>query len=230
MDPRIKQIIESQYAPQRSQEWLDLRNKMLTASDVATAIGQNPYEKPRDLLLKKVGLKTFSGNAATQHGTELEDSVREMYDKAYNQKTHEIGLIQHPEHPWLGGSADGLTESGILVEIKCPLSRDIGDGSIPGHYMPQVQLLMHILDVPMCHFVQYKPAHVAFPKPEQFTVKEVPREEGWLEKHLPTMNRFWQTVLFHRENPGLLKPPGTRAPKSAAKAPKKEIKCEIIST
>lgn len=226
MEPRIKAIIEKEYAPQRSEEWLALREGMLTASDVATVINQNPYEKPRDLLLKKCGLKTFSGNAATQHGNELEDTAREMYDEQYGQKTHEIGLYPHPTIPWLGGSADGLTESGRLVEIKCPLSRDIGDGSIPGHYMPQVQLLMHILDLSVCDFVQYKPAHIAFPKPAQFTVVEVPRQDDWFDKHYPTMKAFWDQVVWHRAHPGHLRLPQTRGPRKTKEKPKE--KCEII--
>lgn len=226
MDPKVKVLIEREYAAQKSQEWLNLRNTMLTASDVATVLGQNPYEGPDSLLLKKCGLKKFSGNTATFHGEEYEDIAREMYDKERGQKTHEIGLCPHPIHTWLGGSPDGVTESGRLVEIKCPLSRKIDkDGKIPHHYMAQVQLLMHILDLPVCDFVQYKPLKVSFPKPEQFTIYEVPRDPEWLDKHIGTLRTFWDKVLWHRANPGHL-----QAPKSETKTKEKKSKkvvCEL---
>ena len=53
MHPVVQKLLEKEYAPQRSEEWLALRGKMLTASDVATAIGENCYETPKDLLYKK---------------------------------------------------------------------------------------------------------------------------------------------------------------------------------
>ena len=31
---------------QRSKEWFDFRYGMITASDIATALGENPYEPP----------------------------------------------------------------------------------------------------------------------------------------------------------------------------------------
>jgi hypothetical protein len=65
--------------------------------------------------------------------------VRDFYDQKTGRKTHEIGLVQHRDYPWLGASPDGITEDGLLVEIKCPLTRKI-EAKVPKHYLPQVQL------------------------------------------------------------------------------------------
>ena len=66
MHPNVKALIEREYAAQKSEEWLALRGNLLTASDAATAIGVNKYEKPEDLLLKKCGIgPRFMGNEAT---------------------------------------------------------------------------------------------------------------------------------------------------------------------
>ena len=118
MLPKIKALIDREYAAQRSEEWLSLRGKMLTASDAATAIGVNPYEKPDGLILKKCGENKFHGNAATEHGNKYEDEAREIYCARHNEVTHEIGLFPHPVYNWLGGSPDGITESGKLIEIE----------------------------------------------------------------------------------------------------------------
>lgn len=168
---------------------------MITASDVASAIGENHYETP-DAFIKKKVLKTkWAGNAATQHGTKLEPLVREMYDQKFGKKTHEIGVVQHRDHPWLGGSPDGVTEDGLLVEIKCPLTRKI-EAKVPKHYWPQVQLLLEVTDLEECDFVQYKP------EPEEFVVVRVSRDRSWFEKNLPVMRTVWTKVLKGR-NDGL---------------------------
>ena len=74
--PVVQALIEHEYAAQRSEEWLALRGKMLTASDAATAIGVNVYEKPDGLILKKCGLNKFSGNEAQIHGGGHERGMR----------------------------------------------------------------------------------------------------------------------------------------------------------
>jgi putative phage-type endonuclease len=194
MHPRAKELIEQTYADQRSQEWLNLRGNLLTASDAATAIGLNPYEKPEGLLAKKCGAaRPWAGNEATAHGTRLEPMVRDLYDMRHGQISHEIGLVQHPVHKFLGGSPDGITESGRLLEIKCPLSRKIKP-EVPGYYLPQIQLLLEIMDLEMCDFVQYKTG-----PPEEFVVVEVPRDREWFAKYLPVMKDFWDRVIAMRK-------------------------------
>ena len=104
---KVRNLINRKYAPQKSEEWLELRSNMLTASDAATAIAVNKYETPHKLLLKKCGLgEKFMGNEATRHGELYEDEARILYEQRYNEVVHEIGLVPHPLHPWLGGSPD----------------------------------------------------------------------------------------------------------------------------
>lgn len=100
--------------------------------------------------------------------------------------SHEIGLHPHPVYNWLGGSPDGITESGKLLEIKCPMMREIKD-EVPVHYMPQLQLLMEILDLESCDFIQYKPEEITWPKPVEFVVTHVKRDREWFAEKLPIM-------------------------------------------
>jgi hypothetical protein len=100
---------------------------------------------------------------------------------------------------WLGGSPDGITESGKLLEIKCPLRRKITD-EVPEHYMPQLQLLMEILNLEECDFIQYKPEEITWPNPAEFMVTHVTRSREWFQEQLPVMDAFWKKVLWHREH------------------------------
>lgn len=226
MHPHVKYLIEKEYAAQRSQEWLELRGKMLTASDAATAIGVNPYEKPEGLILKKCGYNKFHGNEATAHGNKYEDEARDKWCEQTGEVCHEIGLHPHSVHKWLGGSPDGITESGKLVEIKCPLKRKITP-EVPVYYMPQLQLLMEILDLEEAVFIQYKPPELTWPSPSEFCVTEVKRDRQWFQDQLPVMDALWKRVLWHRENgvEGLIKP---KRPRAARKKPEPEPeKCLI---
>ena len=193
---RVRELIAQEYAEQRSQEWLDLRENMITASDAASAIGESPYESEDAFVKKKVLRTKWAGNEATAHGTLLEPIVRDLYDQKYNRKSHEIGLVQHRDYPWLGASPDGVTEDGILVEIKCPKSRKITP-NVPKHYWPQVQLQLEITDLEECDFVQYKPASPEGGV-EEFVVVRVHRDREWFARVLPVLERVWQRVLKGR--------------------------------
>ena len=88
------------------------------------------------------------------------------------------------------------------------------DAQVPVHYMPQLQLLMEILNLESCDFIQYKPEEITWPKPVEFVVTHVKRDREWFAEKLPIMEAFWKRVLYHREHgvEGLMKPP--RAPRA----------------
>jgi len=222
---RARELIAQEYAEQRSQEWLDLRENMITASDAASAIGESRYESEDAFVKKKVLRTKWAGNAATEHGTRLEPLVRDLYDAKYNRKSHEIGLVQHREYPWLGASPDGVTEDGILVEIKCPLSRKI-EAKVPKHYWPQVQLQLEITDLEECDFVQYRPAKNESSEAE-FVVVRVQRDREWFAKALPVLERVWQRVLKGRAQ-GLCEIVDDPVPWDASRHFKKQIACEVL--
>ena len=196
---RVRELLAAEYAEQRTTEWLELRENMITASDVASAIGENHYESPDAFVKKKVLKTVWAGNAATAHGTLLEPFVRDLYDARTGRKSHEIGVVRHREHHWLGGSADGITEDGLLIEIKCPLTRKI-EAKVPKHYLPQIQLLLEVTDLDECDFIQYRPANAESvpPKPEEFVVVRVQRDRGWFQKHFPAMEAAWARICRGR--------------------------------
>lgn len=192
MHPRVVELLKQTYDDQRSPEWFALRGNMLTASDAASAIGANFFKHPETLILEKCGLgRKFTGNSDTARGVRLEPIVRDMYDARTNSKTHEIGLLVHPEHKWLGGSPDGVTEDGVLVEIKCPKKIS---SSVPVYYMPQIQLLLEIMNLEECDFIQY------CEEKDLFKIIRVQRDRVWFEEKLPVMRAFWDRVLYKRAN------------------------------
>jgi len=141
---------------QRTQLWYDMRTGMVTASDWGTILGDNPYSNVKELILKKCGHEMpFPDNAAIRWGVKYEDVAIQIYEARNNTKVIEYGLIQHPEFSYLGASPDGITDEGVMVEIKCPSKRQI-TGIPPVYYYDQVQGQLEVCKLDRCDFLECK--------------------------------------------------------------------------
>ncbi len=215
---------------QKSVEWLEQRKTKLTSSDAATALGVNPYEKPIKLLFKKNNCgPPFVGNIATRHGEKYESEAIDIYCKLMNKTNFELGLIEWDSiNPirkkneeldkfvkdnnislsFLAGSPDGVAidnenmEDLILLEVKCPFTRNIKFGKCPEYYEAQIQLNMAILDIEKADFIEYNPANVEpkFLKEPIFNITRINRDYNWFYKNVPILYNFWNDVLFWRKN------------------------------
>jgi hypothetical protein len=67
------------FIKQKSREWLDAREKLLTCSNFGIITGTNTYEKPRDFLKKWVWNLPNQSNPAMQWGTDHEPIARDQY-------------------------------------------------------------------------------------------------------------------------------------------------------
>ena len=71
------------------------------------------------MLKEKLGLKAgFTGNEATAHGQKYEDEAISIYEKQTGKRVLRPGLEYHQTISGIAGSPDGITEDGILVEVK----------------------------------------------------------------------------------------------------------------
>lgn len=118
--PAVKALLLRENTAQRTAEWYKLRKGMLTASDVATALGQNPYKSRAVLLRDKCcpDDRTSGDSTATRWGNQYEDEAIELYAERTGRRVLAFGLFQSQEYPWLGGSPDGVTTDGLLIEVK----------------------------------------------------------------------------------------------------------------
>jgi len=175
---RNEQIIVLKAIPQheqKSQGWFNQRNECLTATAVATALDEDPYKHPAELLLDKCGKgEPFIENENVHHGKKYEQIGNMHYSFRNNIDVKEYGLIQHCEHKFIGASPDGICEPntlcksslsklvGRLIEIKFPAKRKIitegtVDGDIcPHYYYAQVQTQLFVTEMDECDFLQFK--------------------------------------------------------------------------
>lgn len=115
-------------APQGSQQWLDERKGLVTASDVGRVIRS---DRARNTFVGEKAMENW-GMTTTQpfqsedieRGHRLEKKIRQEYEKQTNTEILELGLLQRKEFPG-GASLDGLvTKDGEPtkrgVEFKAP--------------------------------------------------------------------------------------------------------------
>lgn len=146
---------------QKSQEWLDMRKKYISASSVATALGFNGDSKYTEYINeKRSGVSKFTGNTYTHYGELFEDIARQIFEYYTDSKVHEIGFIVNKKYPCLGISPDGVVEYSNtqdleLLEIKCPSARYI-DGNIKNDYYHQIQMQLAVTELDICNFLECK--------------------------------------------------------------------------
>lgn len=199
MHPQVAKLMKIPSEDQRSSEWHKKRENMLTASRFPAALGNDIYKTAKLLLRQLVGRSKETGNYfMMQHGIDTEDSVRKMYEEKTGEKVIQFGCICHTEvnpsgFPELGGSPDGVTETGRLIEIKCPVSRKLVKDYVPPHYIDQIQGLMYILELDICDFIEYRASS------KEFQIISVPKDPQWAKKNIPLLLDFWKTVLETRK-------------------------------
>jgi len=148
---------------QRSKEWYEFRNEMLTASDLYKAIGTE--SSIRHLIIKKCQIdisKKSGGGKACNHGIKYEDIAIKLYEKMNKTKVYDYGCIRHPDFPIFGASPDGICGKenldlvGRMLEIKCPISREIIKGKVPEMYWQQIQGQLEVCNLWDCDYFECK--------------------------------------------------------------------------
>ena len=170
---KVEELAKIISPKQRSPEWFAMRNGAITASDGGCVLGVNKYEPSYKFIVKKVFGSPFKTNQACYHGKKLENIATMIYSQKYDVSVSEFGLLTHPNYKFLGASPDGIVNKykqdgvtptdmvGRMLEIKCPVSRNIElEGNVydicPEYYWVQVQLQLECCDLDLCDFWQCK--------------------------------------------------------------------------
>ena len=145
------------FVKQRTQEWFDLRKDRLTASDLYDAIkgGANTLslaKKKANVVADKTNYKNIP---PLKWGTMFEPMAVRCYSQQnHNIQIHDFGLICDTINPHFGASPDGISDMGIMIEIKCPYSRKLVDGFIPPKYLSQIQGQLAVCQLEECDYIE----------------------------------------------------------------------------
>jgi putative phage-type endonuclease len=156
--PQVQRLLQIPKIEQKTPEWYEARHNLITASDFAQALGKGKFGTQKQLIMKKVEPNTDTNaksNIFFEWGNLFEPVACMVYAKMQNTRVHEFGLLQHPRHSYLGASPDGITDKGIMLEIKCPLKRKIEvGGDVPEQYYFQIQGQLDVCDLDDCHYFE----------------------------------------------------------------------------
>ena len=204
---KVVEIMRKTRYKSDSTEWHNVRGRLLTASDMAGVLGDNPYSSPNAVFLKKTHQSVpFKGNVATRWGQRYEQEAADVYQKLTGMPliTEDIGLIVHP-YEKIGdegrkryaATPDRLAWNGKCIEIKCPFRRKITH-DVPKYYMAQIQCQLEVTGCKTLHFVQYRPKTVM--AKGVFDIVQVERDPDWWTSRVPIMDLLWDRVIaFHNE-------------------------------
>jgi putative phage-type endonuclease len=164
MEQKIADLIrEYGDCDQRTDAWHARRSTMLTASEIFKAKSTATASSRRELVMSKLLPRSggSGGVASLDWGTQFEEVAKELVEQSGIQ-IKDLACVVHPEHAFLGASPDGLLlgsgeRHGRLIEIKCPISRDVDPGApIPDSYYDQVQLQLACTGLDDCEYSEFK--------------------------------------------------------------------------
>ena len=185
----VQTILMRPQVAQRTADWYLQAQSMLTASEFASLYASE--RQYANLVLAKAlppVLRSSSSRLACRTeamgpfdwGIRFEPVVKQIFEKRWDVTIFEAGRITHSTDTRLAASPDGILSTGELLEIKCPISREIG-GAVPFEYWCQMQIQMEVTGIDVCEYVEVR-LEASHPKKMAFVRPDDPYDEGvlWL--------------------------------------------------
>ncbi|XP_040355969.1 uncharacterized protein LOC121046150, partial [Ixodes scapularis] len=144
-------------------------------------------------------------------GLRTEPLARRDFEQQFGVAVVEVGLLLHPDQPWLCGSPDGIfkfIDETCLLEVKCPYKckdKKILDASgqsivrylqcVDNKIMlkeshrnyTKVQILLYLLNARECFVFVYS-------SKQNITVR-VAKDDAFLQQAVPTLEDFYFQVV-----------------------------------
>lgn len=151
---------------QRTEAWYRQMATIISASELGNLFA-SPYQRSKFVVTKSQPYQMRQQNTAVSShhmtafdwGIRFEPVVKQIYEYKYGAVIKDLGRMIHPTEPRCAASPDGLIyhcpegKQGHLIEIKCPVTREI-DGSVPKDYYHQMQMQLHVTGLQFCEYVE----------------------------------------------------------------------------
>lgn len=164
---QLDALLQRKQIEQRTPAWYAQMTTILSASELGRLFA-SPRERGK-LVMSKIEsplprsqqLATFSEHmSAFDWGIRFEPVVKQIYEYKYGATLKELGRLLHETDPRCSASPDGLIyecplneRTGRLIEIKCPVTREVND-NIPKDYYSQMQMQLHVTGLQYCDYVE----------------------------------------------------------------------------
>jgi putative phage-type endonuclease len=164
---QLEELTTRKQTEQRTEAWYRQMSEIISASELGQLFAA-PRQRAKLVMSKttpyvprNAPLAVYSEQmSAFDWGIRFEPVVKQIYIEKYGATLKELGRLHHPTHPTCTASPDGLVyhcpkgqRTGRLLEIKCPVSREI-DGTIPKDYYTQMQMQLHVTGLRYCDYIE----------------------------------------------------------------------------
>ncbi len=141
---------------QRTPEWLAARRSGIGGSDAAAVLGLSPWRTPFEVWAEKAGYMVpaeFAESEPMRWGRLLEPIILTQYERRRDTVVTVVGMLRHPDIPWLICSPDGVAGDRI-VEVKTTRSAagwgEQGTDEIPPHHLVQAHHNLIVSGAAVC--------------------------------------------------------------------------------
>jgi hypothetical protein len=164
---QLDELLGRKQLEQRTPEWYAQMSTIISASELGSLFAA-PRQRATLVVSKTVPpvprqqpLAVPSDHTrAFDWGIRFEPVVKQIYEWKYGVTMKELGRLHHQTDPRCTASPDGLIydcpkneRRGRLIEIKCPVTREI-TGIIPKDYYAQMQMQLHVTGLEICDYVE----------------------------------------------------------------------------
>lgn len=184
---------------QRSPRWHQWRKGGVSASVAAVILGTSPYKTRWRLWAEKTGRaaeEDLSKNPNVMRGFQLEDRARQCCESVLGEDFLLPVCAESDKNSLVLASFDGLTESNIPTELKCPCQTNYDSVVAEGEasesfklYYPQIQQQIYVADAPYGWLMFYSPANNG-----DHRIFKVPRDDTLITDLLTGIGEFWELV------------------------------------
>ncbi len=163
----LDELLNRKQIEQRTPEWYAQMNSIISASELGNLFA-SPRQRAKMVISKTLPYEPRNQPLAVQSdrmsafdwGIRFEPVVKQIYEFKYGTTIKELGRLIHPTYNKCSASPDGLIytcpkleRQGRLIEIKCPVTREI-DGSVPKDYYAQMQMQLQVSGLKNCDYVE----------------------------------------------------------------------------
>jgi hypothetical protein len=172
---RIEYLQNIPQPAQKSTEWYEFRNGLISASNLWKVFGTETQRN--SLIYEKCQPYSSHNNirngvdSPMHWGNKYEPVTVMIYEDMFGTSIGEFGCIQHSNYPFIGASPDGINieptnqRYGRMLEIKNIVNREI-TGIPKEEYWIQTQIQMEVCDLDECDFMETR--FLEYPNAEAF--------------------------------------------------------------
>lgn len=163
----LEELLQRKQTEQRTPEWYAQMSTIISASELGSLFAA-PRQRAKLVVSKSLPYQPRNQPLAVlsdymsafDWGIRFEPIVKQIYEDKYGVTVKELGRMHHQNDPRCTASPDGLVyhcpkneRMGRLIEIKCPVTREV-DGIIPKDYYTQMQMQLHVTGLQHCDYIE----------------------------------------------------------------------------